>query len=176
VKVAASTRARYKPPSLSVSTTAQTYLEVRVGFWVLLILPIVQAKAALPRFGHGQIVLPAQRIWEVIAICAVGGTGGPPCYDANCSSCTDVSERVLTSVVLVNRQTSGCDRDEHGAHRLDPSSRRRGSPRRCRLQCSSVPGSSVPPQRAPFTPGNRNGSPRPSINSPLHDRRSPNEL
>jgi hypothetical protein len=34
---------------------------------VLSIIPIVQAKAALPRFGHAHIVLPAQRIWEVVA-------------------------------------------------------------------------------------------------------------
>ena len=31
------------------------------------ILPIVQAKAALPWFGHAQIVLPAQWVWEVLA-------------------------------------------------------------------------------------------------------------
>ena len=100
MKVAASTWARYEPPSLSVSTTAQTHLEVRVGFRVLLILPIVQEQATLPRFGHAHIVLPALRIWEVVAICAAGGTGGPPCYDANCSMCTDPN-RALISIVLV---------------------------------------------------------------------------
>ena len=61
VKVAASTWARYEPPSLSVSTTAQTHLEVRVGFRVLLILPIVLEQATLPRFGHAHILLPALR-------------------------------------------------------------------------------------------------------------------
>ena len=90
MKVAASTWARYEPPSLSVSTTAQTHLEVRVGFRVLLILPIVQEQATLPRFGHAHILLPALR--EVVAIRTAGGTGGPPCYDANCSMCTDVAE------------------------------------------------------------------------------------
>jgi hypothetical protein len=49
-----------KVASLSVSITVPTHLEDRVGFRVLLILPIVQAKAALPRFGHAHIMLPAQ--------------------------------------------------------------------------------------------------------------------
>ena len=78
MKVAASTWARYEPPSLSASTTAQTHLEVRVGFRVLLILPIVQEQAALPRFGHAHLVLSAQRLWEVVAICAVAAPVARP--------------------------------------------------------------------------------------------------
>jgi len=36
-----------------------------MGFRVLPDFPIVEAKAALPRFGHTQSVLPAQWVWEV---------------------------------------------------------------------------------------------------------------
>ena len=65
MKVAANTWAGHEAPFLSVSITAPTDLMVRVGFQVFPILPIVEAKTALPRFGHAQIVLPAQRAWEV---------------------------------------------------------------------------------------------------------------
>jgi hypothetical protein len=40
-------------PSFSVSITAQTHWVVLVSLGVLPIIPIVQAKATLPRFGHG---------------------------------------------------------------------------------------------------------------------------
>jgi hypothetical protein len=50
-------------PRVSVGITAPRHLVVLVG---LPIIPIVQAKATLPRFGHGQIVLPAQRVWELL--------------------------------------------------------------------------------------------------------------
>jgi hypothetical protein len=63
VKIAAITGAWYQAPFLlSVSVTEQTHLEVPVSFWVLPIIPIVQTKTALPRFGHAQIGLPAQRV------------------------------------------------------------------------------------------------------------------
>ena len=38
-----------------------------MGFRVLPIVPIVQAKTALPWFGHAPIVLQLQRIWEGVA-------------------------------------------------------------------------------------------------------------
>ena len=74
VKVAAITCARYPAPLLSVSVTAQTYLVLLVGFRVLPIFPIVEAKKALPGFGHAEIVLPAQWVWEVRS---VQNTPGP---------------------------------------------------------------------------------------------------
>jgi hypothetical protein len=48
-------------PSISVGVTAQAHLVVLMGFGVLPIIPIVQAKAAHPWFGHAQIVLSALR-------------------------------------------------------------------------------------------------------------------
>jgi hypothetical protein len=45
---------------------APTHLVVPVGFRILPIFPIGQAKATLPRFGHVQ-VLRAQRVWEAYA-------------------------------------------------------------------------------------------------------------
>src|SRR4029453_3892938 len=59
------TRAWRGTPSISVGVTAQTHLVWLGGFRVLPIVPIGQAKTALPRFGHAQIVLPAQRVWEM---------------------------------------------------------------------------------------------------------------
>ena len=64
MKVAARTWAGHEAPFLSVGITAPTDLIVRVGFRVLPILPIVDAKTALPGFGHAQIVLPAQWVWK----------------------------------------------------------------------------------------------------------------
>jgi len=64
MKVAARTRAGHETPFLSVSIAARTDVIVRVGFRVLPILPIVDAKTALPGFGHAQIVLPAQWVWK----------------------------------------------------------------------------------------------------------------
>ena len=52
-------RARVSTRSFSIGVTAQTHLVVLMGFRVLPIIPIVQAKATLPRFGHTQSVLPA---------------------------------------------------------------------------------------------------------------------
>ena len=54
-----SARAWSSTPSISVGVTAQTHLVVLMGFGVLPILPIVEAKAALPGLGHTQIMLPA---------------------------------------------------------------------------------------------------------------------
>src|SRR5215203_4648871 len=48
----------------SISVTAHAHFVVLMGFGVLPIVPIVQAKTALPWFGHAQIVLPAQALRE----------------------------------------------------------------------------------------------------------------
>src|SRR5215216_8102211 len=50
-------------PGVSLSIAADT-LDSAYGFRVLLIFPSVQAKTALSRFDHGQILLPAQAVWE----------------------------------------------------------------------------------------------------------------
>jgi hypothetical protein len=60
-------RARVSTPSFFVSIAAQTHRVMLMGFRVLPIFPVVQAKTALPWFGHAQIVLPAQRIWKAAA-------------------------------------------------------------------------------------------------------------
>lgn len=49
----------------SICITAQTHLVVLMGFRVLPIIPVVQPKTALPRFGHAQIVLTGVRKGEV---------------------------------------------------------------------------------------------------------------
>jgi hypothetical protein len=54
--------ARCSAASVSVSIAAQTHFVVLVGFRVLPVIPIVQAKTALPGLGHGKIVLPAQTV------------------------------------------------------------------------------------------------------------------
>src|SRR5215204_1898695 len=48
----------------SISVTAHAHFVVLMGFGVLPIVPIVQAKTALPWFGHAQIVLQAQALRE----------------------------------------------------------------------------------------------------------------
>jgi|SRR5215216_658561 hypothetical protein len=50
-------------PGVSLSIAADT-LDSAYGFRVLLIFPSVQAKTAVSRFDHGQILLPAQAVWE----------------------------------------------------------------------------------------------------------------
>jgi hypothetical protein len=54
--------------SFPIRITAQTDFVVLMGFRVLPIIPIVQAKPAFPRFGHAQIVHPAERLWKVLAL------------------------------------------------------------------------------------------------------------
>jgi hypothetical protein len=68
------------PPRVSFSTTtAPAHFELIKGFRVLPDFPIVQAKAALPRFGHAQIVLPAQRVWKVAEWQIAFTSRGLPC-------------------------------------------------------------------------------------------------
>ena len=50
-------RARVSTRSFSIGVTAQTHLVPLMGFRVFPIIPIVQPKATLPRFGHAHIVL-----------------------------------------------------------------------------------------------------------------------
>ena len=58
--------ARCGGPAIAVGPALPTHLVVLTGLGVGTSLPVMQPEATSPRFGHAQIVLTAQRIWEVV--------------------------------------------------------------------------------------------------------------
>jgi hypothetical protein len=56
---------RWRKTFVAVGIAAEAHLVTASGLWVLAVVPIMETKTALPRFGHAQIVLPAQWVWSM---------------------------------------------------------------------------------------------------------------
>ena len=109
-----------------------------------------------------------QKVGEEAVASVAGSRAGS--LGSSSVSCTDVSEGVLTSVVLVNRQTSGCEKTSMVTI---------GSIRRAEAGVAATMLVAVLISSASASTVHAGGPRRVSPafdQSPLHDRRSPNEL